>query len=315
MKKKDYILSAILSIVVCIAAYFIVSQGIDVNVKYNGDPAAVQVSTVPATNPIEAPSTTVAPTTAPSADKEETTVPATEPSDEETKNDSGLPQSPAEILSKYSDLINEANELGVGYNKVEYQAIPPEKSNFEGGIMDKIMPVASTFFVDEETAKSKPENFPKGGDMYWFPLYRVRKGCVLTDVDKIRSAECTELADGNVKIKIVLIDEDNSEPIEEGATTCSSYVGSMFTPIKRAEVDDVLKNSFAVKMLIKDLDYKLTYYDCTAEMIYNPQTEQIVSLDQFMHILITVNSGKVAGANVTGSVVLDNFMYLTEFVY
>ena len=177
------------------------------------------------------------------------------------------------------------------------------------------MPVARTFFVDEETAKANPENFPKGGDMKWFPLYETTKGCVLTDTSKIERATSEKLADGNVKLVIELQDEMNPEPIDAGATTCSSYIGAMFNPIRRKDVDDVLQNNFAVKMLIKELDFDLNYYDCTAELIYNPETNQIVSADLYMHILIIVNSGKVAGSDVTGDAVLDNAMHLTEFVY
>lgn len=314
MKKKDYVVAAILSVLVCVAAFFLVTRGINVNVNVEGAPAVNQTVQQPETQPTTQPATqpTTQPTTAPSQNGDETPD-ATEPSKNE--GDKGdLPSGNEAILTKYSELLNDANDKKVGFNKVEFQAIPEEKANL-GGILDKIMPVASTFFVDEATAKSNPETFQKGGDMDWFPLYHTTKGCVLTDASKIEKAECVKLPDGNVKITIELQDEMNPEPIENGATTCNSYTGSMFTPIKRADVDDVLQNNFAVKMLIKNLNYDLKYHDCTAELIYNPETNQIVSLTQYMHILIIVNSGKVAGSDVTGDAILDNSMFLTEFVY
>lgn len=313
MKKKDYVIAAVLSILVCVAAFFLVTRGISVNVNVEGSPAVNQTAPTqtPTQAPTEAPTQapTEAPTAAPSGDEKPD---ATEP----TKGESGskLPKTNEEILKKYTELMNDANEKKVGYNKVEFQTIPEEKSNL-GGILSTIMPVASNFFVDEATAKASPEIVAKGGDMDWFPLYHTNKGCVLTDTSKIEKAECTELPDGNVKITIELLDEMNPEPIEAGATSCNSYIGSMFSPIKRADVDDVLQNNFAVKMLIKNLDYDLNYYDCTAELTYNPETNQIVNLEQFMHILIIINSGKVAGSDVTGTAVLDNAMYITEFVY
>ncbi len=312
MKKKDYIFTAIFTVIVCIITALILNKGVTVNVRYNGEAAPSQSTTLPTAAPTDAP--TEAPTAAPSTNDGTTAAPVTDPTDSAQKDEGGLPKDNAAILAKYSDLMNKANELKVGFNKVEYQAIPEEKANL-GGILDKIMPIASTFFVDEETAKSKPENFPKGGDMAWFPLYHTTKGCVLTDVSKIEKAECKKLDDGNVKIIIELADEMNPEPIEAGATSCSSHIGAMFNPIKRADVDDVLQNNVAVKFLIKNLDYDLNYYDCTVELIYNPETDQIVSADLFMHILIIVNSGKVAGSDVTGDAVLDNTMHLTEFVY
>lgn len=316
MKKKDYVLAAALSVLACVMAFFLVTKGVNVNVKVEGAPAANQTvetpTAAPATQPTQAPTQapTEAPTAAPSGDA---TPDATEPTQGAAAS-TDIPSGNEAILKKYSDILNDANEKKVGYNKVEFQAIPEEKANL-GGILDKIMPVAQTFFVDEATAKQNPETFQKGGDMKWFPLYHTTKGCVLTDASKIENATCEKLADGNVKITIELQDEMNPEPIAEGATTCNSFTGSMFTPIKRADVDDVLQNNFAVKMLIKNLDYDLKYHDCTAELIYNPETNQIVSLTQYMHILIIVNSGKVAGSDVTGDAILDNSMFLTDFVY
>lgn len=311
MKKKDYIIAAIFSVIICVMAYFMVSGGIGVTVKVEGAPAVNQTVETPTTQPITAPTT--APTQAPTQGSEEKPD-AEKPSAEAPKDEGGLPQGNEAILKKYTQLMDDAKAKQVGYNKVEFQTIPEEKANL-GGILDKIMPVASMFFVDEETARANPENFPKGGDMKWFPLYETTKGCVLTDLSKIERAESEKLADGNVKLTIELVDEMNPEPIDAGATTCSSYIGAMFNPIRRRDVDDVLQNNFAVKMLIKELDFDLKYYDCTAELIYNPETDQIVSGDLYMHVLIIVNSGKVAGSDVTGDAVLDNAMHLTDFVY
>jgi hypothetical protein len=294
-------------------AFFLVTKGVNVSVKVDGAPAVNQtVATQPTQAPIEAPTQapTEAPTQAPTQSGDNAPE-ATEPSNNEGD---AIPQGNEAILKKYTELMDDAKTKQVGFNKVEFQAIPEEKAHL-GGILDKIMPVARTFFVDEETAKANPENFPKGGDMKWFPLYETTKGCVLTDTSKIERATSEKLADGNVKLVIELQDEMNPEPIDAGATTCSSYIGAMFNPIRRKDVDDVLQNNFAVKMLIKELDFDLNYYDCTAELIYNPETNQIVSADLYMHILIIVNSGKVAGSDVTGDAVLDNAMHLTEFVY
>ena len=312
MKKKDYIIAAIFSVIICVVAYFMVSGDIGVTVKVEGAPAVNQTVETPTTQPTTQPSTQ-APTEAPTQGSEEKPD-AEKPSAEAPKEEGGIPQGNEAILKKYTQLMDDAKAKQVGYNKVEYQAIPEEKANL-GGILDKIMPVASTFFVDEETARANPENFPKGGDMKWFPLYETSKGCVLTDLSKIEKATSEKLADGNVKLTIELVDEMNPEPIDAGATTCSNHIGAMFNPIRRRDVDDVLQNNFAVKMLIKDLDFDLKYYDCTAELIYNPETDQIVSGDLYMHILIIINSGKVAGSDVTGDAVLDNAMHLTDFVY
>lgn len=259
-----------------------------------------------------APTTPLPPaTTQPTINNQEqpTTIPSTEKTDE-----NALPTGTEEILAKYTQLMNDAKASKVGYKKVEWQAIPEEKAQFEGKVFGKILPLASNFFKSESDAKSEPEVVAKGGTMEWFPIYHNEKGCMLTDVSAIKSATCTKLPDGNVKIVIALYDEENSEPPVE-APTCDSSVGSMFTPIEFASVRDILQNDPTVKFIIKDVDFDLTYYDCVAELTYNPETNQIVNLDQFMHLDIKINNGTLLGMSAKGKAVLDNYMYISDFVY
>lgn len=156
MKKKDYIIAAIFSVIVCVIAYFMVSGGIGVTVKVEGAPAVNQTVETPTTQPTTQPSTQ-APTEAPTQGSAEEKPDAEKPSAEAPKDENGIPQGNEAILKKYTQLMDDAKAKQVGFNKVEFQAIPEEKANL-GGILDKIMPVASTFFVDEETARANPEN-------------------------------------------------------------------------------------------------------------------------------------------------------------
>ena len=152
MKKKEIILAVILSIVACVAASFLVTRDVNINLNVEGAPVANQTVQQPAAQPTTQPATapTQAPTEAPTQGNVETPE-ATEPSKDAAAS-TDLPSGNEAILKKYSDILNDANEKKVGYNKVEFQAIPPEKANL-GGVLDKIMPVAQTFFVDEATAK------------------------------------------------------------------------------------------------------------------------------------------------------------------
>lgn len=317
MKKNDQLIFAVLLaaffVVLSITLSVVMPTTVEVSGKIDADLPAVQ-TVQPTTPPTTQAPVTVAPTqpadTQPDNNVEEsTTAPATESTD-----DSALPQGNEEILAKYTELMNDAKTKAVGFKKVEWQAIPSEKAQFEGTLFNKILPIASNFFKTEEDAKAAPEYFEKGGDMAWFPIYHNTKGCMLTDTSVIENATCTELPDGNVKIVIALKEEYNSEP-PKSAPTCDSYIGSMFTPIEMAEVRTTLTTDPTIKFLLKDIDFDLTYYDCVAELTYNPETNQIVELQQFMHIDINIKNGSVFGASAKGKAVLDNSMYLSEFVY
>ena len=315
MKKNELIFTALLAAVFCLLSMTL-SLTLPTKVEVSGSidtdmPAAQAIQTPqPTTPPATQPAVTTPVVTEPAGDNTEaTTAPSADNAD-----DSALPQSNEAILAKYSELMNDAKAQSVGFKKIEWQAIPEEKAQFEGAVFGKILPLASKFFKTEEDAKSSPEYMEKGGTMEWFPIYHNDKGCMLTDTNAIESATCTELPDGNVKIVIELKDEFNSEP-PKSAPTCDSYVGSMFTPIEMAEVRTTLTTDPTIKFIIKDVDFELTYYDCVAELKYNPATNQIVELDQFMHIDINIKNGSLLGMSAKGRAVLDNYMYLSEFQY
>ena len=315
MKKNDLIFAALLAAVFCVLAAtlgLILPTEINISGSFDADlPAASGSQTVA---PV-VPQTTLPPVTQPQAtqpadpDNDTTTPPASEIPDSNS-----IPQGNEAILAKYTELMNDAKAQSVGFTKVEWQDIPEEKAQFEGKAFGKILPLASNFFKTEADAKANPEIKPKGESMQWFPIYHNSKGCMLTDVSAIENATCTELPDGNVKIVIELKDETNSEPPVE-APTCDSYVGSMFTPITMASVREILETDSAVKFIIKNVDFDVTYYDCTAELTYNPNTNEIVEINQFMHLDINIKEGSIVGLSAKGKAVLDNYMYINDFVY
>ena len=314
MRKNDFVFTALLAAVFCMLAAIIgLMRPIDITVSGTIDadlPAVNNTQTVVTTPPTTLPAVTTPAVTQPADNAEEAT---TAPAANDT-NDSTIPQGNEAILAKYSELMNDAKAKSVGYKKIEWQAIPEEKAQFEGKVFGKILPIASNFFKSEADAKAAPEIKEKGADMEWFPIYHNEKGCMLTDVSAIENATCTELPDGNVKIVIELKDEYNSEP-PVSAPTCDSYVGSMFTPIQFAEVRNTLENDATIKFIVKNVDFDLTYYDCVAELTYNPETNQIVQLDQFMHLIINIKDGSIVGMSAKGKAVLDNYMYISDFVY
>lgn len=308
-KNEQLVFAALLAAVFCLLSVtlgLVLPTEVTVEGALDADLPVAQIQQPVTQAPVTQAPVTQAPTTAP--DTEDTTAAPT------PDNSSSIPQGNEAILAKYTELMNDAKSKAVGFTKVEWQAIPEEKAQFEGKAFSKILPIASNFFKSEADAKSNPEIVAKGGTMEWFPIYHNSKGCMLTDTSAIESATCTELPDGNVKIVIALNDEDNSEP-PVAAPTCDSYIGSMFTPIQFAEVRNTLETDPAVKFIVKNVAFDLQYYDCVAELTYNPTTNEIVELDQFMHINIKINDGSILGLSAKGNAVLDNYMYISDFVY
>lgn len=321
MKKSDLSLAVLWSAVICLLAVTIIvltgqfGLTLEGNIKIDGAaalPVAGTQQSAP-TQPVTQAPVTQAPTQAPAGDTDTTEAPTAAP-DAGTSDSSALPTDTAAILAKYTEVMNKAKTDSPGYQKIEWQTIPAEKAQFEGKVFNTLLPLIGNFFKDEETAKASPEIKEKGASMEWFPIYSNEKGCLLTDASTIKTATCTELPDGNVKITIVMNDELNSEP-PGAAATCSSAVGSICTPIEIATVKDTLQNDGAIKLVARNINFDLTYYDCTTELVYNPANNQIVSLDQFMHILINITDGTVAFASAKGTAVLDNYMYISNFQY
>ena len=321
MKKSDITLAALWSVVLCLVVVVIVavtgSFGLNVSgeIVFEGGAALPVAGTQePApTQPVTQAPVTQAPTQAPSNDTAPTETPDA-PSQDSTDN-GALPTDAAAILAKYTELMNQAKTDSPGFQKIEWQSIPPEKAVFEGKVFNTLLPLIGNFFKDEATARANPEAKLKGESMEWFPIYHNDKGCLLTDASAIKSATCTELPDGNVKITIVMNDETNSEPPAANAASCASAVGSICTPIEIATVKDTLQNDGAIKLVARNINFDLIYHDCTTEVVYNPANNQLVSLDQFMHITINIIDGTVAFASAKGTAELDNYMYISNFQY
>lgn len=190
-------------------------------------------------------------------DKEGHTVIETKaPADNSAKPSNGKPESYAEILAAYRDVLNLAKSSKVGYEKSEWQTLPKDKRNFDGFVINAALPVAALFMTSEKDAKGKKhENNPKGTDMKWFPIYQhPTKGCTLTDVSKIKSAKCEVLSNGNYKITIVLKADINPEPCDPKTGVISKgFTGTMFSPLAKADIDNTLQNDPNVTKVVKDV--------------------------------------------------------------
>ncbi|NLP48008.1 MAG: hypothetical protein GX345_03600 [Clostridiales bacterium] len=231
-----------------------------------------------------------------------------------------MPSSTAEILKAYTDVMNKAKTDKPAYKKKEFQELPADKRDMDSGFIDNILGLARLFMTEED--KAGIEEREKGNDMRWFPVYKAQKGCLLTNTSAIKNAECIK-TDKNGKanpsgdyhkITIVLKDEYNPEPYMSGATA-PSYTGAMFSPLSRKEIDDTILNDNRVNKFVRNVKYDLRYYDCKAELIYNPKTNEIVKLDQYMSVFIKIEEGKFLASSLKGTAVLENTMKIWDFKY
>lgn len=228
----------------------------------------------------------------------------------------------AEVLEIYTTLMNKAKADKPGYKKVEYQELPGDAANRQISKGEGLVGVLLTLVTDtldllttKEEAEADPEIVEKGGDMRWFPVYKCEKGCYLTDVNAIESTKYEDLGNGKARITIVLKDENNPEPMAEGATTSPSNTGAMFSPLSKADIDNTI-NGGAVQAVIKNVTYSLVYHDCKAVVEYDTNTNQIIRLEQYMNVAIQ-GGGKLV---LLGEIKIDkqelfNTMIISDFKY
>ena len=218
-----------------------------------------------------------------------------------------LPATKTEILALYTTVMNKAKSGKPGFRKVEYQELT--KKDFDSGAVNWILDQAGNYMTSPEKANANPSVNQKGGDMTWFPVYNGSAGCMIaqSDADKaIQSASCTKLDNGNYKLVIKLRPETNPEPLV-------SYHGKMFSPLSKKDIDAELGK---LTLLLRVDHYAVKYRDCTATLICNPKTNQIVSLEQIMYCDITAKGRiKVLFMDIEGGATLRNTLNITNFLY
>ena len=225
-----------------------------------------------------------------------------------------------EVLEIYTTLMNKAKKDKPGYKKVEYQELPsdaqnrviPVGGNLVGTLLDLVDQL--DLMTTKEAAEADPEIVEKGSDMRWFPVYKCEKGCYLTDVNAIESTKYEDLGNGKARITIELKDEQNPEPMAEGASTSPSKVGAMFSPLSKKDIDETL-NGGVVSAVVKDITYSLTYHDCKAVVEYDTKTNEIIKLEQYMNVAIKADAKVILSKISIEKQELFNTMVITDFKY
>ena len=228
-----------------------------------------------------------------------------------------VPSTPAEVLAAYTEVMNKAKNEAKLMRKLEYQFLDMDQMKFE---TEQINSTGFLNFVNKnlltlpDDARTK-DQYTKGvTDMYEnLPVMHTPVGCMVKDPSVFSKATAKQLPNGNIELTLVMKPEDNPEPAKEGATTSPSVTGQMFNPLSKAGVDDLIKKVGI--FITTKLVFSIRYYDCKSVLVYNPNTKQIVSLNQNYYVLISVFEGKVVFINAKGTGVLeaaticDNFKY------
>ena len=233
------------------------------------------------------------------------------PSDPGTPSDPSTPgtDTPAgpskeEVLKKYTEVMDQLKAGVATYDKKEFQTLADDYDL--GTIGNMVLPIAQGLMTTEDEAELQNRS-----DMEQIPIIRNQKGCLLTDVSKIKSATMTE-SGGKTTIVIVLNDEKKPLPAADGATSCDSAVGSMFNPLNQQEIDNIIAEFSAVVTVNK---FDLTGKDCTATLVFDTASGKVESLEQIMNYFIEVDAKALAFMNVSGYATLTNKMTINNVAY
>ncbi len=313
MKKVEpiNIITVFFVIVACLIGALVAPTEIGVNIKTNGElPTAVQTGN---NSPVAAPSEvqTTAPVQTPTAPSDDTNKPDT-PADK-TQQESGDSKSTKAIIDKYTLLVDKFKKEKPAYKKKEFQALPEEYRNFGSGV-NAVLGIAANYMVTEDECEVL-ERAPGAEEiLYDMPIHGTEKGCALTDYNAVEWAKEEELADGTRKISFVLKEEINAEPTPADTLVPPSAHGAVMQPMKfsdiKAEVDKVTSSLSFVTVNQFDLIYR----DCEFSCIYDPKTDEVLSITH--HIVIDISAdAKLFGAGIKGTARLLNEMFIYDITW
>lgn len=308
MKKIDKI--TVLAVVLALAfTFLILPTEIGVSVKVEGN-APVNQTVCPTTEPSTVPA-------APQTTAPQVTEPEAEKPTEENKTDeagkTNKPESVKEIIDQYTLLVDKFKKEKPAYTKKEFQALPEEYRNF-GGPINTVLNLASNYMVSEEDAEELVR--AKGAEeiLNDVPIHNSEKGCVLTNYDAVEWAKCEDNGDGTYKISFSLKKEMNAEPTPADTLVPPSAHGAVMQPMAfkdiKTEVDKVAGSVPGISVNTFDLIYR----ECVFSCVYNPETDEVLSITHNIVIDITANA-KVFTATIDGSARLTNDMLIYNITW
>ena len=249
-----------------------------------------------------------------------TTQPITESADDITttvggtaEKESNKPESTKEIIDQYTLLVDKFKQQKPAYKKKEYQALPVEYHNFSS-VINKALDVAAGYMTTEDEAEELIREAGAEEIINDMPIHGSEKGCTLTDYDAVEWAKCEDKGDGTYEISFSLKEEVNPEPTPADTLIPPSAHGAVMQPMAfkdiKAEVDGLLGKVPGLALNQLDLYYHEHVYSC----VYNPETDEVLSITHHIVIDIVVNAD-VFGKVIDGSARLLNEMFIYDITW
>lgn len=235
---------------------------------------------------------------------------STAPTDE-SKTDK--PVSTKEIIDKYTVLVDKFKQQKPAYKRKEYQALPVEYHNFSS-VINKVLDVAADYMTTEDEAEVAVREAGSEEIINDMPIHGTEKGCTLTDYDAVEWAKCEDKGDGTYEISFSLKEEINPDPTPADTLIPPSAHGAVMQPMAfndiKAEVDGILSKVPGLALNQLDLYYRDNVFSC----VYNPETDEVLSITHHIIIDIVVNAD-VFGKTIDGSARLLNDMFIYDITW
>ncbi len=285
---------------------------------------------------VNAPADNQTPAVQPSAAPEASSAPSTPETSAKTDStpDSGTqaapsastdaPKSNEEIVKKYTELLNKMKQDQPGYTKKEYQALPEEYRNFSSAV-NSLLKFGEAYMTKEDSpnaivtaTKGEIYTAEDGTSMprinHELPICNTDKGSVLTDYSCVKTASCTDNADGTRTLEFELNDEKNPEPTPADTCIPQSFHGAVMMPASmkdiNTEVDKVVSKIPGVTVN----NFELTYTGSTFKVTYDPKTDHVTRIVHHINVDIAANA-KVAFSTIDGTARLTNDMDVYDINY
>ncbi len=237
-----------------------------------------------------------------------TTVPS-----ESAEKENKMPESTQEIIDQYTLLVDKFKQQKPAYKKKEYQALPVEYHNFSS-IINKALDVAAGYMVTEDEAEELIREAGAEEIINDMPIHGSEKGCALTNYDAVSWAKCEDKGDGTYEISFSLKEEVNPEPTPADTLVPVSAHGAVMQPMAfndiKAEVDSIISKVPGIALNQLDLYYRENEYRC----VYNPETDEVLSITHYIVIDIVVNAD-VFSKTIDGSARLLNDMFIYDITW
>ena len=211
-----------------------------------------------------------------------------------------------EILAKYNEVVQNLKDNIAEYHKKEWQRMDDDYDM--GTVGNLVMPIANNLMTSEADAEDQVRT-----DKEQIPLETNAKATIAPlSADNIKSATMTE-SGGKTTIVIVLNDEKDALPAEEGAETSPSFTGAMFNPISKSGIDNIISKFTSIATINK---FELTYNNCTATLVFDTESLKVDTFEQIMPVRIDVDAKvKFPPISISGYATIINTTTVNQVTY